>query len=386
MTASLPIYPSEPPTLTQFSPAKINLFLHITEKRADGYHELQTVFRLLNWGDTLRFWCRELLAIDLSSYSVSSRAQDSTSRNGGSQGDSLQSKLAQHITASGLVQLIGADSITHNPADNLIVRAAAALLSYVSRFGDIEQRSETLAKIEIAVEKVIPMGAGLGGGSSNAAATLIALNSLWQLGLSQQQLLEIGASIGADVPIFILHQDAIGEGIGERLTPVDLPAQRYLLLMPKAHISTAELFAHPKLQRNCPPLTAANIIQEQCAYLYQLLPPYHNVFEPVVRELSRAVDEALIYLEQLATELTTLANLPSQSIRARMTGSGSTVLLPLPNDLFDSSLASTPACHASNLDLDDHVKKADYPQHQPFQQWIVNAPCPAIIVDSLYRK
>ena len=376
MTAQLPISSPEPPTVTQFSPAKINLFLHITEKRADGYHELQTVFRLLDWGDTLRFWRREVLTIDLSSHNVSS----------GSQGDSLQGKLAQQIIDNGLIQLIGADSITHNPADNLIVRAAAALLSYVSLFGEMEQKPETIAKIEIAVDKVIPMGAGLGGGSSNAAATLIALNSLWQLGLSQQQLLEIGASIGADVPIFILHQDAIGEGIGERLTPIDLPAQRYLLLMPKAHISTAELFAHPKLQRNCPPLTAANIIQEQSAYLYQLLPPYHNVFEPVVRELSVAVDEALIYLEQLATEINSLAKLPPQSIRARMTGSGSTVLLPLPNHLFDSNLANTPVRQTSNLDLDGYVKDSGYPQHQRLQQWVENAPCPAIIVDSLYRK
>ena len=381
MTAQLPISSPEPPTVTQFSPAKINLFLHITEKRADNYHELQTVFRLLDWGDTLRFWRRELLPVDLDSDAVFGRSQHSTS-----QGKNSQNQLAQQITDSGLIQLIGADNITHNPADNLIVRAAAALLSYVSLWGDTEQRPETMAKIEIAVDKVIPMGAGLGGGSSNAAATLIALNNLWQLGLSQQQLLEIGASIGADVPIFILHQDAIGEGIGERLTPIDLPAQRYLLLMPQAHISTAELFSHPKLRRNCPPLTVANIVQDQSAYLYQLLPPYHNVFEPIVRELSVAVDEALIYLEHLATQITTLANMPSQSIRARMTGSGSTVLLPLPNVLFDSNLTYTPARHASTLDLNEYVTDIDYQQTQPFQHWIANAPCPAVIVDSLHHK
>lgn len=367
MTAVSPKPLPKAPTLTQFSPAKINLFLHITGKRADGYHELQTVFRLLDWGDSLRFWQRGLVSI-----------------NANKTADKPQGNWLDSIVDSALIRLIGAENMTPNPTDNLIVKAAALLLDYLSEPSTPQPLPDKLSQIDIEVNKVIPMGAGLGGGSSNAAATLTALNTLWQLGLSQKQLLKVGASIGADVPIFILHQDAIGEGIGERLTPIDLPRQRYLLLMPAAHISTAQLFAHPELCRNCPPLTLSRITQDQSDYLYRQQSPYHNVFEPVVRALSPAVDTAIEYLQQLATNLATLADPPRQEVTARMTGSGSSVFLPLPNSLFLTGNTENSGSTDSTNNAILAINQTNIPINDQLEQWINNAPCPAVIVDSLY--
>nr|WP_241878631.1 4-(cytidine 5'-diphospho)-2-C-methyl-D-erythritol kinase [Psychrobacter sp. PraFG1]UNK05168.1 4-(cytidine 5'-diphospho)-2-C-methyl-D-erythritol kinase [Psychrobacter sp. PraFG1] len=181
--------------LSLFSPAKINLFLHITGKRADGYHNLQTVFRLLDWGDTLEFLV----------------TQDSF--------DPTAPINEQHLP----VRLSSTVAITAQVMDNLVIKAAVALLqawqnSAPARSSD-PAVTPHLPVIEVTLNKVLPTGAGLGGGSSNAATTLIALNKLWGFHYDIEALIKIGATVGADVPIFVLGQDAIAEGIGERLTP-----------------------------------------------------------------------------------------------------------------------------------------------------------------------
>ncbi len=291
--------------ITRLSPAKINLFLHITGKRADGYHNLQTVFRLLDWGDYLHFLPTECLVLaDLISQNLS-----------------LQQQAAE--LCAELITLTGANSITDNLADNLIIKAARALLVEVIQ---TQQLPEQLRRVTITLDKHLPMGAGLGGGSSNAATTLLVLNELWQLEFSNKQLCAIGVTLGADVPIFIFAQDAIAMGIGEQLTAIDLPDQHYLVLTPKAHIDTAKLFAHPQLQRNVAALTIATISAQAAQYAQVLTVPYHNVFTPVVTSLAPAVSEALQYLHSLESLALGVA---------RMTGSGSAVFLPLDDSIVD---------------------------------------------------
>lgn len=370
--------------LSLMSPAKINLFLHIIGKRADGYHQLQTLFRLLNWGDHLHFYVDVGSVIDLSEQFLpsGSPSDDKTTNPSINQTDKLAFKQTSKLTSkqtakqitetatiapltplikgawivkSGLVQLLTDSDITTDPADNLIIKATAALLNELF----VQNRLPAmLNRVVIRTQKRIPMGAGLGGGSSNAATTLMALNELWQLGLTHAELMRIGATVGADVPIFIFNQDAIGEGIGERLSAMSLPKQRYLLLFPQAHISTAKLFAHANLQRHCTPLSHQQIIADQAQYLYALQSPYQNVFEPVVSELSIEVTEALNYLRDLAAKLLTVADnqLSEASLQPRMTGSGSTVLLPLPSGISADTL----------------------------KPYLDQAPCPAQIVSSLY--
>lgn len=306
--------------LTRLSPAKINLFLHITGKRADGYHNLQTVFRLLDWGDYLHF-----------SFADQPVAVDTT--------------LDSHELCCQLLMLSGTQTITASITDNLIYKAAWALLTAAIKANQLPKQ---LPKVSLTLDKHIPMGAGLGGGSSNAATTMLVLNEMWQLSFTQNELINIGTTVGADVPIFIFGQDAIAMGIGEALTAIDLPDQQYLVLTPDAHVSTAELFAHPKLRRDTAALAVEAIKNQSESYTKNLWAPYHNVFTPVVTSLAPAVDEALQYLQGL--EKVALGT-------ARMTGSGSAVFLPL-----DSSI------------IDDKALLA---------QWIVDAPCPAYLVNSL---
>ena len=315
-------------TITRLSPAKINLFLHIVGKRADGYHNLQTVFRLLNWGDYLHFL--PTARIDISTFlAINSDVE--------SQAVELSKKL---------ITLTGADSITDNVEENLIFKAAKALISYVILN---EKLPQSLQTVRITLDKHLPMGAGLGGGSSNAATTLLILNEIWQLNLSRNELIDIATTIGADVPIFIFGQDAIAMGIGEELTAIDLPDQHYLVLTPNAHVNTTELFAHPRLQRDITELSIETIKNQTNDYDQYLNTPYHNVFTPVVTSLAPAVDEALRYLRSLE----------SQALgTARMTGSGSAVFLPL-----DASVATDKALLA---------------------KWINDAPCRGYVVESLY--
>ena len=308
--------------ITRLSPAKINLFLHITGKRADGYHDLQTVFRLLNWGDYLHF----TLADD-AAFSTTDKSLDAD-------------KLCHQ-----LLTLSGADTITSSINDNLIFKAARALLAFVIQ---ADRLPKQLARIQITLDKYLPMGAGLGGGSSNAATTLLTLNEIWQLDINQNELIEIGTSIGADVPIFIFGQDAIAMGIGEELTAIDLPEQQYLVLTPNAHVNTAKLFAHPKLQRDIAPLSIETIKNHSNDYVQYLNTPYRNVFTPVVTTLAPAVDEALRYLQRLESQALSTA---------RMTGSGSAVFLPL-----DASVTADKALLA---------------------KWIKDAPCAGYLVRNL---
>ncbi len=183
------------------APAKLNLMLRITGRRPDGYHLLQTVFQFLDLGDTLRFRCREDGAI-------------------------------RHL-----------DPIPGmEPGDDLAVRAARLL----------QQASGTALGVEIGLDKRLPMGAGLGGGSSDAATTLVVLNQLWEIDFPPEHLARLGLMLGADVPVFIEGRAAWGEGVGERLLPLELPTPWYLLLLPDCRISTAEIFGDPDLTRDSP--------------------------------------------------------------------------------------------------------------------------------------
>ena len=194
--------------LTQLSliaPAKLNLFLHINAQLDNGYHELETLFVFLNYGDTLHF------------------------------------KLTDDQSVTLFNNLQGVEQ-----RDNLIYKAAQAL----------KDATSCDLGVEIRLEKRLPSGGGVGGGSSDAASTLLALNSLWQLNLSNQQLIEIGVKLGADVPIFINGQASVAHGIGEKLEAVNLPETWYLVVHPNVHISTGVIFNDPDLPRDTPKLKA----------------------------------------------------------------------------------------------------------------------------------
>ena len=235
------------------APAKINLFLHVVGRREDGYHLLQTVFRFLDFSDQLRFALQENGAVRL------------------------------HTPTPGVPE-----------ESDLCIRAAKLL----------RQESGTSLGVEIFLEKRIPMGGGLGGGSSDAATTLLALNRLWGLGWNRSRLMELGLRLGADVPVFIFGENAFAEGIGEKLTPIMLPPAWYLVLTPPAQVPTAQVFASNELTRNTIPIK---------------IPPFsaaqgHNDLEPVV---------CLAYPE-VARHLQWLKRLDSATMAA-MTGSGACV-------------------------------------------------------------
>ena len=222
-------------TLTLLSPAKLNLFLHITGQRGNGYHELQTLFQLLDWGDRLQF----------------------------------------ESDNSGEISLHGAD--LGIPAEqNLIVKAAQALPRNTSKQG-----------VSIHLEKRIPEGGGLGGGSSNAATTLLAMNYLWNLQLGDKALQKIGAKLGADVPVFVAGRTAWAEGIGEFLTPIELTETWYLVIAPSCHVSTAEIFSNEQLTRNTSPIKMAAFFEGSS----------RNDCQNLVRNLHQEVDNALNWLD-----------------------------------------------------------------------------------------
>ena len=225
--------------LTAPAPAKLNLFLHIIGQRPNGYHELQTVFQLLDCGDDLKF----------------------------------------ERTNDGIVSLT--DNLADVAAiDNLVYRAAVALKAHANvSYG---------ATIELT--KRLPAGGGLGGGSSDAATTLLALNKLWQCGLSLSELAAIGLVLGADIPVFIHGRTAWAEGVGEKLTPVVIPPKWYLVIHPKIMVSTTAVFGHKNLTRNGRAITLAAFLEGQG----------HNDCESVVRNTYPAVDKALNWLSQFA--------------------------------------------------------------------------------------
>lgn len=215
------------------APAKLNLFLHITGRRSDGYHLLQTVFQFLDYCDRLHFEPRS----------------DGTIRR--------------------LTKLPGVSE-----QEDLIIRAAQLL----------REQAHPALGVDIHIDKKLPMGGGLGGGSSDAATTLVALNQLWDMGLSTEQLAELGLSLGADVPIFIHGHAAWAEGVGEQFTPVDLPQPWFVVVIPPVSVSTEEIFKAPELTRDCPPITIRDFLQGAGS----------NVCEPLVRkrypEVARAMD------------------------------------------------------------------------------------------------
>jgi 4-diphosphocytidyl-2-C-methyl-D-erythritol kinase len=181
------------------APAKLNLFLHIVGRRPDGYHLLQSVFCLIDWCDTLHFERRS------------------------------DGRITRHDLSARL------------PEQDLCLRAAQAL----------QEASGTAFGADISIDKVVPWGAGMGGGSSDAASTLLALNRLWQLNWPRKRLMALGLALGADVPFFIGGHNAFVEGIGERLTPLALPAQWLAVIKPAAHLETRAIFASPLLARDC---------------------------------------------------------------------------------------------------------------------------------------
>lgn len=225
------------------SPAKINRFLHIVGRRQDGYHLLQTLFQYLDYGDLLHFEQRHDNQIVL--------------------------KPAE---ALGIIQ-----------TENLIYRAAAAL----------RQAAQIDKGVTIHWEKQLPLGAGLGGGSSNAATCLFALNWLWQLNWSQPQLMDLGASLGADIPFFLYGHTALGEGIGELLTAVSLPETWFLVVTPPCQVVSAKMYAQPDLTRNTPTLRIDTLVRDETDLNLSGL---GNDFEPVVRRLFPEVDNALKWL------------------------------------------------------------------------------------------
>ena len=234
------------PALTDVpAPAKLNLFLHIVGRRPDGYHLLQSVFALIDWADTLHFERR------------------------------TDGRLSRHDLGPGL------------PADDLCLRAARAL----------QAASGTSYGADISIDKQVPWGAGLGGGSSDAASTLLALNRLWDLHWPRDRLLALGLSLGADVPFFIGGQNAFVEGIGEVLTPVPLPSQWYAVVKPAAGIETRAIFASPLLARENKADTVAGFLVD--AGIQSLLNGYgRNVMQPPaeaecpdVAKVARALQE-----------------------------------------------------------------------------------------------
>jgi len=243
------------------APAKLNLFLHITGRRPDGYHLLQSVFMLIDWCDTLHF---------------------ERQHNG---------------------QISREDLTIALPADDLVVRAARAL----------KNASGTHWGAHIAIDKQIPAQAGMGGGSSDAASTLLALNRLWELNWPIKKLLPLGLSLGADVPFFLRGHNAWVEGIGEHITPIALPQSRFAVIKPSAGLETAKIFRHPLLQR----ATKAATMTDFAAAPFDF---GRNDLQPVAQMLCPEIDQAIAWLNDAG-------------LKSRMTGSGSAIFAHMPHDV-----------------------------------------------------
>ena len=238
------------------APAKLNLFLHVVGRRADGYHLLQTAFRLLDWGDTLDFTRRD------------------------------DGVIRRTTDIAGIA-----------PEHDLVVRAARLLQAHTGcQLG-----------ADIAVHKVLPMGAGIGGGSSDAATTLLALAHLWQLDWDEDRLAALGLRLGADVPVFVRGHAAFAEGVGEKLQPVTLSEPWFLVAIPQVLVSTAEIFSDPELTRDTPANKLRSLLEGGG----------RNDCQPVVQKRYKEVDNALILLNKF--------------VLARLTGTGACVFGSFPN-------------------------------------------------------
>ncbi|MDD2161346.1 4-(cytidine 5'-diphospho)-2-C-methyl-D-erythritol kinase [Pseudomonas sp. MIL19] len=239
------------------APAKLNLMLHILGRRADGYHELQTLFQFLDFGDELGFALRQ------------------------------DGQIHLHTPIEG---------VPHD--SNLIVRAARLL----------QQQSGCNLGADIWLDKRLPMGGGIGGGSSDAATTLLGLNHLWQLACSEDQLADMGLSLGADVPVFVRGHAAFAEGVGEKLQPVTLSEPWFLVAIPQVLVSTVEIFSDPELTRDTPPIKVRSLLEGGG----------HNDCLPVVQKRYPEVRNALILLNKF--------------VRAKLTGTGACVFGSFPNE------------------------------------------------------
>jgi 4-diphosphocytidyl-2-C-methyl-D-erythritol kinase len=243
-------------TLTCPAPAKLNLFLHVVGRRADGYHLLQTLFRFIDLNDTLNFTLRE-------------------------DGEVCRVNLIEGVP----------------PDQDLCVRAAKLL----------QQVSGCKLGVDIELKKRIPMGGGLGGGSSDAATTLLALNRLWELQLSRERLMQLGLTLGADVPVFVFGDNAFAEGVGERLQRYELPEAWYVVLSPRVHVPTAQIFTQPELTRNTISITI-RALPTGCGFKTGV---FGNDLQPVACKLYPEIAQYLAWLEQFSP--------------AMMTGSGACV-------------------------------------------------------------
>ena len=251
------------------APAKLNLFLHITGRRADAYHLLQSVFMLIDWCDTLHFELR---------------------RDGVISRTDLGMAVHQDL-----------------PAEDLSVRAARAL----------QAATGTTLGVHISLEKRIPSQAGMGGGSSDAASCLLALQRLWGLRLPPAKLMALALSLGADVPFFLCGSHAWVEGIGELITPITLPAARFLVVKPAAGLSTQAIFSSPELKRDTKTATIRGFAANDNGRVYGF---GHNDLQPVAEKLCPPMVQSLNWLA-------------AQGLQGRMTGSGSAVFAQMPNEM-----------------------------------------------------
>ena len=254
------------------APAKLNLFLHITGRRADAYHLLQSVFMLIDWCDTLHFELR---------------------RDGVISRTDLGTAVSQDL-----------------PAEDLSVRAARAL----------QAATGTTLGVHISLEKRIPSQAGMGGGSSDAASCLLALQRLWGLRLPPAKLMALALSLGADVPFFLCGSHAWVEGIGELITPITLPAARFLVVKPAAGLSTQAIFSSPELKRDTETATMLGFAANDNGRVYGF---GRNDLQPVAEKLCPPVVQSLNWLTE-------------QGLQGRMTGSGSAVFAQMPNEMMVS--------------------------------------------------
>lgn len=264
---------------TYFAPAKLNLFLHVTGRRDDGYHLLESVFQLIDFGDTL---------------TIESRAD-------------------------GVIRRV--NLVAHVPAEHDLAVRAAQLL---------QQASGTRQGADLMLEKRIPLGGGLGGGSSDAATVLLALNRLWHLDYSRQQLMDLALTLGADVPFFVFGQTAFAKGVGERLEPVDVPPLWYVVAQPQVSVPTAAIFQSPELTRNAksvkiadfsagaspaPPCGALNLFPE---------PAFRNDLQPVAEAEYPEIGRLTEWLRGACAQ-NAAAGSAAAAISPRMTGSGACV-------------------------------------------------------------
>jgi 4-diphosphocytidyl-2-C-methyl-D-erythritol kinase len=273
------------------APAKLNLFLHINARRPDGYHELQSVFTLIDWCDILHFELNESPKIR---------------------------RIDLNLTL---------------PQEDLIIQAARLL----------QQAAQTQLGATISIEKHIPAQAGMGGGSSDAASTLLALNQLWGLHWPVKKLLPLGLQLGADVPFFLLGHNAFVQGIGEQLTPIVVPKAHFLVLKPKAGLDTKSIFSDPMLQRATKTVTITDFAEA-------ILDFGHNDLQPVAKKLCPEMDRAMDWIISLG-------------LRPKMTGSGSAVfakvdptfVLPKAPEDWQMKICSNLEIHPLNewISLDD---------------------------------